>query len=227
MGTRAWNDAEDTMKGEKKPDQSQYLKNQKKILGVLALTFVSFLLWSLVNPKDYSVWLLEVFPALIGVSILAITYNKFKFTTLVYIFVLAHSIILFIGGHYTYAENPLFDWIKSQFSLDRNYYDRLGHIMQGFVPALIIREFLLRKTRLEKGKMLFFIVICVTLAISATYEFFEWWTALLASPDTGNAFLAMQGDIWDTQWDMFLALLGGIGSLLMFSRMQDRQIKLI
>src|SRR3989338_2879592 len=180
-----------------------YMGSQKKLIAVSLFIVASFLLWSVINPKDYGVWLLEVFPALIGISLLALTYKKFRFTTLAYIFVAVHSVILIMGGHYTYAENPLFNWLKESFTLDRNYYDRLGHIAQGFFPVIIIREILLRKTKLEKGKWLFFLVVCVVLAISATYELFEWQAAVTLSPGTGDAFLATQGDIWDTQWDLF------------------------
>lgn len=201
--------------------------NQKRLLITLLIIVGAFLLWSAINPKDYGVWLLEVFPALIGITILAIIYPKFKFTNLVYIFVAIHSIILIIGGHYTYAENPFFEWLQVIFDLSRNYYDRLGHIAQGFFPAIIIRELLLRKTKLEKGKWLFFLVICVVLAVSASYELLEWQAAVTFSPETGDAFLATQGDIWDTQWDMLLALVGAIASLLLFSRIHDRQLESI
>lgn len=201
--------------------------NQKRLLIVLLLIVGGFLIWSVINPHDYGVWFLEVFPALIGIAILAITYQKFKFSNLVYIFVAIHAIILIIGGHYTYAENPLFEWLQVTFDLSRNYYDRLGHIAQGFFPAIIIREILLRKTKLERGKWLFFLVICVALAMSATYELFEWFAAISLTPGTGDAFLATQGDIWDSQWDMLLALVGSIASLLMFSKVHDKGMEKI
>ncbi len=201
--------------------------NQKKLLLILLLIVGGFLIWSIINPHNYGVWFLEVFPALIGITILAITYPKFRFTNLVYIFVAVHSIILIIGGHYTYAENPFFEWLQMTFDLSRNYYDRLGHLAQGFFPAIIIRELLLRKTKLERGKWLFFLVVGVVLAISATYELFEWQAAVTLSPGTGDAFLATQGDIWDTHWDMLLALIGSIASLLLFSRIHDRQLERI
>jgi len=199
--------------------------NQKKLLIILLVIVGLFLIWSALNPKNYGVWFLEIVPGLVGVAILALTYKRFQFSNIVYIFVALHFIVLIIGGHYTYAENPLFNWLKDNFDLSRNYYDRLGHLAQGFFPALIIRELLLRKTRLEKGKWLFFLVICVALAISAFYEFTEWWAAISLSPETGNAFLATQGDIWDTQWDMFLAMIGSITSLLIFSKMHDGQLE--
>ncbi len=199
--------------------------DQKRIILVLSAIVLSFFLWSLIHPYDYFVWFLEVVPALIGITILAATYKKFPFTTMVYVFVAIHSIILIIGGHYTYAENPFFNWLKISFHLQRNYYDRLGHFAQGFFPAIIIREFLLRKTKLERGKMLFFIIVCIVLAFSALYELFEWQTALIATPGTGSAFLGTQGDIWDTQWDMFMALVGSILSLLFMSKEHDRELK--
>ena len=198
--------------------------NQKKLLVILLIIIGAFLVWSAINPLDYGVWFLEVFPALIGIAILATIYKKFQFSNLVYIFVALHSIILIIGGHYTYAENPFFEWLQVTFDLSRNYYDRLGHIAQGFFPAIIIRELLLRKTKLERGKWLFFLVVCVALAISASYELFEWFAAISLAPGTGDAFLATQGDIWDSQWDMLLALLGSIASLLLFSRIHDKQL---
>lgn len=207
--------------------KERFIKSQKKTIMISLFIVASFLLWSVINPKDYGVWLLEVFPALIGISLLALTYKRFRFTTLAYIFVAIHSIILIIGGHYTYAENPLFNWIKETLGLSRNYYDRVGHIAQGFFPAIIIKEILLRKTKLEKGKMLFFIVVCIALAISAAYELVEWGASLIVAPGTGNAFLATQGDIWDTQWDMLLAIVGAAASLVMFSREHDRQLELI
>jgi len=198
---------------------------QKKLILILSLFVFSFLVWSLIKPYGYFIWFLEVFPALLGITILALIYKKFKFTNLVYIFVAVHSIILIVGGHYTYAENPLFNWLRDYFGLARNYYDRLGHLAQGFFPAIIIREFLLRKSKLEKGKLLIFIVISIVLAISAFYELLEWWAAVSFTPGTGNAFLGTQGDIWDSQWDMFLALIGSILSLAIFSKLHDKQLR--
>lgn len=135
-------------------------------------------------------------------------------------------IILIIGGHYTYAEMPLFNWLKEVFNLSRNYYDRVGHFVQGFVPAIIAREVLLRKTTLKKGKMLFFIVLSICLAISAFYELIEWWVAIASGEgEAAIAFLATQGDIWDTQWDMFLALIGAFLAQILLSRLHDRELK--
>lgn len=197
---------------------------QKKLLWFLGIVVALVTLWSLIHPKDYLVWLLEVFPAIIGIAILALTYKRFPFTNIIYIFVALHTIILLVGGHYTYAENPLFEWIKQILDLSRNHYDRLGHLAQGFFPALIIREFLLRKTKLQRGKMLFFLVVSVVLAISASYEILEWWSTLAVDPQAGAAFLGSQGDIWDAQWDMFLALIGACLSQLFCSKIQDQQL---
>lgn len=185
--------------------------------------FLATLLWSAIAPFDRLTWLLEVLPALIGVAVLAATYKKFPLTPLVYWLILIHAVILIIGGHYTYARVPLFNWLRDTFDLARNHYDRLGHLAQGFIPALIAREILLRKSPLQRGKWLFFIVTCICLAISAFYEFIEWWVALAIGIDA-ESFLGLQGDIWDTQSDMFLALIGAISALLILHRFHDRQL---
>jgi putative membrane protein len=195
----------------------------KKFYFVIIILFFIGLIWSAVNPKEYFTWLLEVFPAIIGFIILTLTYKRFTFTKLVYFFILIHCWILFIGGHYTYAEVPLFDWIKDVFHQSRNNYDKTGHFTQGFVPALIIREIFIRKDIVKKSWRAF-TVICICLAISAFYELIEWWTSLL-SGSAGDAFLGTQGDIFDTQSDMFFALIGAITALLLFSKIQDKQIK--
>jgi len=188
-------------------------------IGLLAI-FMAVLIWSAIAPFDYFIWLLEVFPALLGLLLLIATYHRFRFTTFTYTAILIHCIILMIGGHYTYAEMPLFDWLQQQFDLARNYYDRVGHIAQGFFPAIVAREILLRRSPLAPGKWLFFIVTSICLAISACYELIEWWVAI-ASGTAADAFLATQGDIWDTQWDMFLALLGAIAAQLLFGRLHN------
>jgi putative membrane protein len=190
------------------------------LLASLALV----LLWSGIGPKERDTWWLEVAPVLIGVPILVATYRRFPLTPLAYILVWIHAIILMVGGHYTYAEVPLFHWIRDAFGLARNHYDRVGHLAQGFVPAILTREVLLRTSPLRQGKWLVFLVCCVCLAISALYELIEWWAALLTSPETGTAFLGTQGDVWDTQWDMFLALAGSIAALLTLSRLHQRQL---
>jgi putative membrane protein len=182
------------------------------------------LIWSGINPKDYFTWFLEVFPALIGLFIMAVTYNKFRLTPLTYILILIHCIILMVGGHYTYAEVPLFNWIRDTFDMARNNYDKIGHLAQGFIPAVIAREILLRLEIVIKKGWLSFIIICICMAISAFYELVEWWAALL-SGQAAESFLGTQGYIWDTQSDMALALLGAILSLLLLSKIHDTQIK--
>ncbi|MBI2106390.1 DUF2238 domain-containing protein [Candidatus Woesearchaeota archaeon] len=200
---------------------------QKKLLTVLSIIVGIFLAWSLINPKDYSVWFLETFPVIFGFPILYFTYKKFKFTNLTYTLMALHAMVLIWGGHYTYADNPLFNWIKDLLSLERNYYDRLGHFFQGFVPILIAREILLRKTRLKQGKMLFFLLICVVAFITSFYELMEWSSTWGLPPEQGIDFLGSQGDLWDAQKDMTMAFIGGIFGLLFFSKLQDKQIKKI
>ncbi|MFH0989597.1 MAG: DUF2238 domain-containing protein [bacterium] len=187
-------------------------------------SFFAILIWSVINPKDLFTWFLEVIPAIIGVTILVLTYNRFRFTNLVYMLILIHTIILMIGGHYTYAEMPLFNWFKEIFDLSRNHYDRLGHLAQGFIPAMIAREVLLRTTGFQRGKMFVFVIICICLAISAFYEFIEWWVAL-STGEKADAFLATQGDIWDTQWDMFFAFCGACLALMTLSKVHDAALK--
>ncbi|MBA3696121.1 MAG: DUF2238 domain-containing protein [Methylotenera sp.] len=189
------------------------------LLVILSVVFI----WSAIAPHDRLTWWLEVFPALIALPALIFTYNKLKFTRLVYVLILLHAIILLIGGHYTYAEVPLFNWLRDTFDLSRNYYDRVGHFVQGFVPAIIAREILLKQSPLVGGRWLFFIVACICLSISACYEFIEWWVAIISGTGA-DAFLGTQGDIWDTQWDMFTALLGAIIAQLLLARQQDKQI---
>ncbi len=184
---------------------------------------LAVLAWSAWHPHDYFTWFLEVIPAIVGGAILVAMYPRFRFTDLVYVLILVHAVILMIGGHYTYAEMPLFSWLRDEFGLARNYYDRVGHIAQGFVPAMIAREVLLRRSPLRPGKWLFFIVVCIGLAISAFYEFIEWWVAV-ASGTAADAFLATQGDVWDTQWDMFMAFCGAIVAQLLLAGLHDRQL---
>jgi len=201
-----------------------YKKIEPKNLHlVLLLIFLLILIWSGINPKDFYIWMLEVFPVVIGLVVILLTYKRFRLTTLVYILILFHAAILMIGGHYTYAQVPFFNWIKDVFDLTRNHYDRLGHIVQGFVPAIIAREILIRTTALEKGKMFVFIVISMCLSISVLYELIEWGV-VVASGEAANAFLGAQGDIWDTQWDMFFALCGAVLSLLILSKLHDKYL---
>ncbi len=188
------------------------------------MTYSVVLLWSVINPADYFTWFLEVTPALIGLGVLACTYKKFQLTKLTYTLILIHCIILMVGGHYTYAKVPLFDWIKDYFELSRNNYDKIGHFAQGFTPAIIAREIFIRKSVIIKRGWLNFLVICVCLAFSALYELIEWWVAV-STGDSAEAFLGTQGYVWDTQSDMALALLGAILSLVFLSRIHDRQIE--
>lgn len=189
----------------------------------LLVTFLLIFIWSVINPRDLFTWFLEVLPVIIGPIVIVATYNRFRLTTMLYVLVWIHAIILVIGGHYTYAEMPLFNWLRDTFHLERNYYDRLGHFAQGFIPAMIAREVLLRTTPLRHGRMLSFIIVCICLAISAFYEFIEWWVAV-ASGSAADAFLGTQGDVWDTQWDMFFAFCGAIVALILLSRYHDKQL---
>jgi len=190
---------------------------------VLFVAGLVVLAWSAVGPHDYFTWFMEVAPILIGVPILLATYRRFPLTPLLYRLIFVHAVILTVGGHYTYAEVPLGFWVRDALGLARNHYDRLGHFAQGFVPAILAREILLRRSPLRPGRWLFFLATCVCLAISACYELVEWWTALLTG-DSATAFLGTQGDPWDTQWDMFFALTGALVSQLLLGRAHDRQL---
>ncbi len=176
-----------------------------------------------VGPKDRLTWLMEVAPVLVAIPVLVATRRAFPLTPLLYALLAAHAAILCLGGHYTYAEVPLGFWVRDALGLARNHYDRLGHLTQGFVPALVAREVLLRTSPLRRGRWLFVLVTAVALAISALYEFVEWGAAL-ALGQSADAFLGTQGDPWDTQWDMFLAFLGAMAAQLTLSRAQDRQL---
>ncbi len=174
-------------------------------------------------PHDRLTWVLEVAPILIAAPILVATARRFPLTPLTYRLVFLHALILMLGGHYTYAEVPLGDWVADALGLLRNPYDRVGHFAQGFVPAIVVREILIRRSPLRPGKWLAFLVVCVCLAISAAYELVEWWSALLGG-ESADAFLGTQGDQWDTQWDMFMALVGAVAALALLGRYHDRQI---
>ncbi|MEO6145483.1 MAG: DUF2238 domain-containing protein [Sulfuriferula sp.] len=189
----------------------------------LLIATLILLAWSGIHPHDYFTWLLEVIPVLIALPLLIATRKAFPLTPLVYTLIALHCAILLVGGHYTYAEVPLFNWLRDSFNLTRNHYDRVGHFAQGLVPALVTREILLRRTPLQRGKMLFFLVTSVCLAISASYELIEWGVAEASGSDA-VAFLATQGDIWDTQKDMAMALIGSILGQLGLARLQDRQL---
>lgn len=187
------------------------------------LSFLALLLWSGIRPYDRFTWFLEVLPALMGLAALALTYRRFRLTRLVYLLIWIHAIILLIGGHYTYARVPLFDWLSQALDLGRNNYDKLGHLAQGFIPAMVTREVLLRNRVVTRRGWLAFLVVCVCLAVSAFYELIEWWTAVLTGTGAED-FLGTQGYVWDTQSDMALCLLGSLLALAFLSRLQDRQL---
>jgi putative membrane protein len=189
----------------------------------LLLIILLVLIWSGYHPHDQFTWLLEVLPAVIGIFVLLFTYKKFPFSNMVYFLIAIHMIILMVGGHYTYAEVPIFNWLRDTFELSRNHYDRLGHLAQGFVPAMIAREILLRLSSLKPGKLLNFIIVCICLAISASYELIEFLVSVLTGT-AAQAFLGTQGDVWDTQWDMLMALIGSVLALLSLSLLHDRQL---
>jgi len=189
----------------------------------LAVFFLVFI-WSAIYPKDYFTWFLEVLPAVAGFVAVAVTYKRFQLTRLAYVLILIHCIILMVGGHYTYAEVPLFDWIRDYFSFDRNNYDKVGHFAQGFIPAIITREILIRHYIVRTKGWLNFIIISICLAVSAFYELLEWWVALM-SGESADSFLGTQGYVWDTQSDMFLAFSGAILALVLLSRLHDSQLK--
>ena len=190
---------------------------------ILLGTILIILMWSVINPHDLFTWFLEVLPVLIGIMVLVYIYPRFQFSNFVYTLLWLHAIILIVGGHYTYAEMPLFNWLRDFFDLGRNYYDRVGHFAQGFVPAMVAREVLLRQTPLKHGKWLNFIIISICLALSAAYELFEFATAKLLGA-TADSFLGSQGDVWDAQWDMTFALIGAILALLLLSKFHDRAL---
>jgi len=191
--------------------------------AVLLLLLLLCLVLSAVGARDSFTWFLEVLPIFIGVPILIATYRRFPLTPLAYRLIFVHALILMVGGHYTYAQVPLGFWMKGLFGFARNHYDRIGHFAQGFVPAILIREILLRKTPLSSRGWLFFLTTCVCLSISACYEFVEWGTAI-ATGSKADAFLGTQGDPWDTQWDMLWALIGAVISQLLLAPAHDRQL---
>ena len=185
--------------------------------------FALVLTWSAIEPKDRLTWFLEVSPALIGAALLALTYRSFRLTPILYGFLLAHCIVLMVGGHYTYAEVPLFDWLRDATGGERNNYDKVGHFFQGFVPALLAREILLRFRVVAGRAWLNLYIVSVCLAFSAFYELIEWWVALL-SDEAADAFLGTQGYVWDTQSDMAWALFGALCSILLLARWHDAQL---
>jgi len=189
-------------------------------IALLAGVFI----WSAIEPRDRPTWYLEVFPVIIGVVVLAATYHSFRLTSLLYVLILLHCVVLLVGGHYTYAEVPLFNEMKSVFGFERNNYDKIGHIMQGFVPAMIARELMIRLDIIRGRYWRDFFIICFCLALSALYELLEWWVALI-SEQAAEAFLGTQGYEWDTQSDMGYALIGAVAALLLLSKLHDRQLR--
>ena len=191
-------------------------------VALLAMT-AAVLAWSGFRPHDRFTWLLEVFPVLIAAPVLIATWRRFRLTRLLYLLIAVHAMILMLGGKYTYALTPLGFWMQSAFGFARNHYDRIGHFAQGFVPAIAAREILIRVARLRRDSWLNVIVVAICLAISALYELLEWAVAA-ATGEAAEAFLGTQGDVWDTQKDMLLALIGAVAALAVLSRLHDRQL---
>lgn len=191
------------------------------LLGVLALVCIGTL-WS--PPAGRTSWMLEVGPGLLLIAVLAALYPRLPLSHFVYVGTFLHVLILIYGGYYTYAETPLGNWAKSTFGLARNHYDRVGHLALGVFPAFLSKEILLRKTALTRGGWLFFLTCSVVLSFAAFWELLEWWVTLLAAADVGQAFLGSQGDVWDAQWDMLLALIGALVALPAFGRAHDRSM---
>jgi len=191
-------------------------------LALLAATVVALAV-SAVKPFDWLTWAMETAPVFIAIPLLLVTWKRFPLTPLLYVLVFVHALILILGAHYSYARVPPGFWVQEWFDLGRNHYDRLGHIAQGFVPAILAREILLRNKVVRRGAWLFVVVTSICLAFSAFYEMIEWWAALIAG-DGAVEFLATQGDVWDTQWDMFLALCGAMASQVLLGRWHDNQL---
>jgi putative membrane protein len=186
-------------------------------------TFVAVLIWSGLGPSDTATWLLEVFPAVLGAGVLWYTRNSFPLTPLAYTLILIHCVILMVGGHYTYAEVPLFNWFKDTFDLARNNYDKVGHFAQGFIPAIVTREIVIRKEVFNDVRWRNFFIVCFCLGFSAFYELIEWWVALL-SAEAADAFLGTQGYVWDTQSDMAWAFAGAVIALVVLGGWHDKQL---
>ncbi|MBY6266875.1 DUF2238 domain-containing protein [Parageobacillus thermoglucosidasius] len=197
----------------------------RKIHLFLLLVIIAVFIWSAIKPASYLTWALEVSPAVVGLIIVITIYYRFRFTTLSYVIMAVLAILMFIGGHYIYSKVPLFDWIKDTYDLKRNHYDRFGHLLKGLF-AIVLREILLRKTPLTKGTWLFAIVVSMSLAIAALYEIIEWLVSKISKGgEASKNFLGIQGDIWDTQWDMLCSLTGSIVALLIFSKLHDKLLK--
>jgi len=199
------------------PERNNTMRN------IWIVIYLAVLIWSGIKPYDYLTWFLEVSPAVIGGVVLWITRDSFRLTTLAYVLILLHCIILIVGGHYTYAEVPLFDWIGEVFDHTRNNYDKVGHVAQGFIPAIVAREIVIRKNVFNSVAWRNFFIVCFCLGFSAFYELIEWWVALLSGEDA-EAFLGTQGYVWDTQSDMWWALFGASTALILLGKYHDRQL---
>ena len=200
------------------------MSNSRTMAATWMAVYVGVLAWSAINPHDYPTWFLEVFPALIGAGLLWYTRVSFPLTTMSYVLILVHCIILMVGGHYTYAEVPLGDWVRDAFELERNNYDKLGHFVQGFIPAIITREIVIRKQVFNDARWRDFFIVCFCIGFSAFYELIEWWVALL-SEEAAESFLGTQGYVWDTPSDLFWALLGATLAVVLLGRWHDRQLR--
>jgi putative membrane protein len=198
------------------------ITSSREPLVLLALAGL-VLIVSGIRPFDRVTWWLEVAPVLIGAPVLVATFSRFRLSPLLYRLLFLHAVILMVGGHYSYARVPVGFWVQDWLDLARNHYDRLGHLAQGFIPAILAREILIRLSPLRRGRWLCVLVICMCLAFSAFYELLEWWAALIGGA-ASESFLGTQGDVWDTQWDMFLALFGAISALLLLARVHDRSM---
>ncbi len=197
--------------------------NQKKVHFFLLLIVSAVFIWSVIRPSGYIIWVLEVLPATVGCIVVLVVYHKFKFTNLSYVIIAILSILTLIGGHYTYDDVPLFNWIKDTFDLSRNHYDRFGHFSKGFI-AIVIREILIRKTSLKKN-WLVWVTLSISLSISALYEIIVWiYSAIRSGNKEAKQFVGMQGDIWDAQWDMSLTLIGSIIALLVLSKCHNKYL---
>ena len=191
---------------------------------IWTVIFLAVLLWSAYKPFDSTIWVLESAPAIVGAAILLFTRSRFPLTTLTYVLILIHCIILMVGGHYTYAEVPIGDWVRDTFDQSRNNYDKLGHLAQGFIPAIVAREIVIRLNVFNSAAWRNFFIVCFCLAVAAFYELIEWWVAVLAN-ESAEAFLSMQGYVWDTQADMWTALIGAVLALVLLSKLHDKQLR--
>jgi putative membrane protein len=205
-------------------DPPALVKRQDREPVILLVASVLSLTLSGLDPHDRLTWLLEVSPVLIALPLLVVTYSRFRLTPLLYRLIFLHAVILIIGGYYTYSLTPIGFWMQRAFGFARNHYDRIGHLAQGFIPAIAAREVLLRRSPLVRGKWLFFLVTCVCTTVAALYELIEWGTALLAG-EGATAFLGTQGDPWDAQWDIFLALVGAVSAQLTLNHLHDRHLR--